>query len=361
MKIIIDTNIICQDYWLEKPYFRILLENYSIIPATVYIPEIVIDEVINKYKEDLEKSVRELENAIRNINKIMKEKIEFKPININHFVNSYRTFLMSKLSESGISIIPYPKISHKKIVERDLARRKPFKRNGSGYRDCLIWENVKQIFSDGEHQVAFITNNVSDFGKGPYIDDDLAQEITNKHRLKIFKSLKEFNEEYVLPKLKKLEKIKRLLQEEKLGKFDIRKWIENNLLNLLRSYDLEEILAGFPEGVGSVWVKDIVEVKDITIEEVFDIDNEDKFITVHIEIEAVCSVDSSWNDYVNFEEVREFWGELGESGDSFSFISTYLNEIIQMTIGLVIDWKTNKVYSEEIIRIEADYGEIEFG
>jgi len=358
MKIVIDTNIICQDYWLEKPHFRVLLEGCSIIPATIYIPEVVVDELVNRYKEDLEEAVLKFQNAIRNINILTKEELKYEINDIDSLVNKYKTFLSSKLKERGVNIIPYPEIPHKKIVERDLARKKPFKRDGSGYRDYLIWENVKHISLFGEHQVAFITNNIKDFGEGPYIDDDLAQEILNKHRLKIFRSLKQFNDEYILPKLKKLEEIKRLLQEEKLEQFDIRKWLEDNLLDLLRNYDLEEILAGFPEGVGSAWISDIVEIKDIKIEEVSELENENKLVTAYIEFEANCNIDSDWDDYVNHEEVREFWGE---NEAPFSFVSISLNEVIRMTVDLVVDGKTNRVDSEEIIRIEADYGEIEFG
>ncbi len=358
MRIVIDTNIICQDYWLEKPHFRVLLEGCSIIPATIYIPEIVIDELLNRYKEDLEETVLRYQNTIRNINIITKEEIKYELNDIDSLVNKYKTFLLSKLKERGVNIVPYPEIPHKKIVERDLARKKPFKRNGSGYRDCLIWENVKRIFLWGEHQVAFITNNIKDFGGGPYIGEDLAQEIRNKNRLKIFRSLKQFNDEYIIPKLRKLEEIKSLLQQEKLEQFDIRQWLQNNLLDLLRNYELEGILAGFPEGVGSAWITDIIEIKDIRIEEVSELENENKLVTAYIEFEANCSIDSDWDDYVNYQEVKEFWGENEEP---FSFVSTSLHETIRMTVDLVIDGKTNRVDSEEVITIEADYGEIEFG
>lgn len=358
MKIIIDTNIICQDYWLEKPHFRVLLEGCSIVPATICIPEVVIDEVINRFKEDLEEAVLNFNKALRKINLLSKKEITNEINNINSLIEKYKEFLFKKLKERGVNIIPYPEIPHKKIVERDLARKKPFKRDGSGYRDYLIWENVKHIFLFSEHQVAFITNNIKDFGEGPYIDDDLGQEILNKHRLKIFRSLKQFNDECILPKLNKLEQIKRLLQDEKLEQFDIRQWLEDNLLDLLRSYDLEGIIAGFPDGVGSVWISEIIEIKDIKIEDVSELENENKLITAYIEFEANCSIDSDWDGYINHEEVREFWGENEEP---FSFVSTSLNEDIRMTFDLVIDGKTNRVDSEEIIRIEADYGKIEFG
>jgi len=358
MKIVIDTNIICQDYWFEKPHFRVLLEGCSIIPATIYIPEVVLDELVNRYKEDLEEAVFKLNNAVRKINILTKEKIKTEIDDIDSLTYKYKMFLLFKLKKRGVNVISYPEIPHKKIVERDLARKKPFKRDGSGYRDYLIWENVKHISLYGEHQIAFITNNIKDFGEGPYIDDDLAHEILHKHRVKIFRSLMQFNDEYILPKLKKLEEIKRLLQEEKLEQFDIRKWLEDNLLDLLRNYDLEDILAGFPQGVGSVRVSELVEIKDIKIEEVSELEDENKLVTVYIECEANCSIGFDWDDYVMYEEVREF---CGKNEEPFSCVSININELIRMTVDIIINGKTNRVDSEEIIRIEADYGEIEFG
>jgi predicted nucleic acid-binding protein len=357
MKVIIDTNIFCQDYFLEKPHFRVLFEGASVVPATIHIPQVVIDELINRYKEDLENSVSNLNRAVRTLNLLTKQDNE-REIDVNYQLEVYKSFLLSKLKERGVEIVDYPQTPHKEIVARDLARKKPFKKNGAGYRDCLIWENVKKICLWGEYQVAFITNNPKDFGEGPYIDKALAEEVLNKQSLKIFQSLKHFNDELIVPKLKKLEEIKVLLQKEKLELFDLRQWLQDNLLDLLRNYDLEDVLAGFPDGIGSAWIREIIEFHDIKVEDLSELENANKLLTVYVEFKASCSIDSYWEDYINHSEVREFWGKQDEP---FSSVSTWLEETIKLTIDLVIDGKTNKVDSEEIITIEADYGEIDFG
>ena len=356
MKIIIDTNIFCQDYYLEKPHFRILFEGCAVIPANIYVPEVVFDEVVNRYKEDLEDAIKMYESVYRKLCVLTREENE-KFIDSKQFVEQYKNYLLSRFKERGVEIEPYPKTPHKEIVERDLARRKPFKKNGSGYRDCLIWETVKRVSLWGEHEVSFITNNSKDFGKGPQIDKDLVSEFQNIHQIRIYCSLKDFNDEQIVPRLQKLEEIKTLLQKEELEQFDIRSWLKDNMINLLRDYDLEEILAGFPDGVGSAWVTEIVEINDIKIEEVSKLENENKLLTLVVDFVAGCDISSDGDDYLNHEEVRDFWGE----GDSFSDVSTWIYENISLKVDLVVNGKTNEFDSEEIISISADYGELDFG
>lgn len=357
MKIILDTNIFCQDYHLEKPHFRTLLEGCSVIPATIHIPEVVFDEVVNRYKEDLLEAKNKYDSTIRSLNSLIKQELSID-IDLSNLVEQYKSFLLASFQERNIEIVPYPDTPHKKIVERDLARKKPFKRNGSGYRDYLIGETVKKLCTWGENQIAFITNNSKDFGEGPHVDKELAEEMHNNRRLKVYNSLKMLNDELIVPKLNKLEEIKTQLQEAKLREFDIRQWLSDNLLNLLRNYDLESIIAGFPDGIGSARISDIIEFRDIKINDVSALENNNKLLSIYVDLFAQCRIDSDFEDYMNHPEVRKYWGRTNEP---FTSISTSVDENIRMTVDLVISGETNKVDAEETITIEADYGKIAFG
>lgn len=357
MKIVLDTNIICQDYFFEKPHFRVLFEGAFAVPLSIHIPEVVFDEVVNRYKEDLEASLESFNKSSRILSTL--SKVEHKTaINVSDKVANYKKFLKHYFKERKVELIPYPDITHKKIVERDLARKKPFKRDGSGYRDTLIWENVKAAMLWGDERLVFVTNNPKDFGKGPLIDTDLQDEIRNVHRLKIYCSLKQFNDEIIVPKLEKLEQVKTQLQNARLERFNIQDWLKRNLLDLLRNYDLEEILAGFPNGVGSARVSEIVEFREIEVNDVSALEDRNKLITVFIKFEAKCNIDSNWEDFINHPEVRAFWGEDGEE---FSLAWAQLDETITLTVDLVVSGDNLDVDSEEIVKISADYGEIDFG
>ena len=105
--------------------------------------------------------------------------------------------------------------------------------------------------------------------------------------------------------------------------------VEQKFKVLLRDYNLETILAGFPSGVGSAWVSEITEFKEIDIDDVRALDNNNKLITVTIKIKANCSIDSNWEDFVDYPEVQEFWGE---SMDEFSWVYTIQENSINLIV-----------------------------
>lgn len=74
--------------------------------------------------------------------------------------------LRSRLASTGVVVMPLPVTSHAALMSRDLSGRRPFKRNGTGYRDALIWLSFVE-WLEREHapqtEVYFVTANRSDF------------------------------------------------------------------------------------------------------------------------------------------------------------------------------------------------------
>ena len=64
------------------------------------------------------------------------------------------------------------------VLERDLARKRPFEDSGKGFRDTLIWETVKEVLleSGASDTVFLVTDNVRDFGD---IAPELLAEVEN--------------------------------------------------------------------------------------------------------------------------------------------------------------------------------------
>ncbi|WP_159499374.1 PIN domain-containing protein [Microbacterium sp. 18062] len=80
--------------------------------------------------------------------------------------STFEQSLRSRLASTGVVIMPLPVTSHAALLSRDLSGRRPFKRNGTGYRDALIWLSfVEWIEREHAHQteVYFVTANRSDF------------------------------------------------------------------------------------------------------------------------------------------------------------------------------------------------------
>lgn len=148
MKVVLDTNIIFSDFHLKGAKIKNLCESTKSIGGVVYIPELVIDESINKYKEQLQLGNSKIDKGISDLKRLIGKTVFENPITDKYIideVDEYQKGFRKQIKNLGIKIIPYPTIKHQELVKRDLARKKPFQESGKGYRDALIWESVKSL------------------------------------------------------------------------------------------------------------------------------------------------------------------------------------------------------------------------
>lgn len=159
MKIVIDTNIIYGDFFLKNAQIISLCGTASRCGIEVYIPEVVVDEIINQYREKLVEICPKVNDCIRGIVQIAPQYAfnnPFTDTEKDKLLKEYELYLHNRINDLGIKIIPYPQISHKDVVKRDLARKRPFQNSGKGYRDALIWESVLDIMEHTENPPAVV-------------------------------------------------------------------------------------------------------------------------------------------------------------------------------------------------------------
>jgi hypothetical protein len=129
---------------------------------------------------------------------------------------TYPTVVWQKLLASGARFVDLPDVPHQTIVDRALARRRPFDSQGQkGYRDTLIWHNVLEIAVLGE-PVTFITNDgdfVDDTGR---LHDDLLDDLdlagVGQHRVRTVRSIREAVEQVVRPVRELLDSLRKRLE-----------------------------------------------------------------------------------------------------------------------------------------------------
>jgi predicted nucleic acid-binding protein len=358
MRILLDTNIFIEDYLLRGANFRLFFSGLPSLPASLRIPEVVIDEVANHYREELIEATGTLQHQRASLDRLLPSdsKLALPQIAIDEHVTRMRANLERMVRTYG-EILPYPDLPHKRVVERDLARKKPFKRDGSGYRDYLIWENVKSQIIWGTERVVFVTNNPKDFGEGPLVDPELRQEIKNLEHLKLIRSLREFNETFIIPRLKMLEDVKVKLQSAQ-SKEQLISWLQRNLLDILRNTDdLGTLVAGFPPRVGSVWPTEIAAYHKFEVGDVRELDLGEKLVPLTVSAEVELSIDINWEDYVNQREVQDWFGEGSEKFDSaFTQHVTYLDIDLELTVRLD-PWE---VTAYELLGLSGGYGSSQF-
>lgn len=90
--------------------------------------------------------------------------------------------LRGRLARRKAQVLPLPEVSHDELIGRDLAIRKPFDKDGKGYRDALIWHTfvrwVRQsLAAAGATEIYFVSRNVRDFALEGALHPDLAADI----------------------------------------------------------------------------------------------------------------------------------------------------------------------------------------
>jgi PIN domain len=358
LKVVLDTNIFCQDFRMRSSNFRLLREGLRVIPAELKVPEVVLDEVVNRFAEDLEEAVAEARKAEAGLARLLAGPLNSsaKTLNVGKETEAYREWLIASLEEAGVEILPYPDVPHKEVVRRDLQRRHPFKRDGSGYRDCLIWENVRELVRNDTDSVVFVTANKSDFGQGPRVAADLQQDVPDSNCLEIVTSLAGFNDKFVLPKLSPMHDLKARLQNVAGSSFDVPRWLQDNLLNLLRDEELAPIVLGFPQGAGSLWPRHIINLEVKAVDDVRRLSGGETLVSVKVRVRVKFSVDIDWDDFVQHPEVREW---VGDDSEPFSSMFTEEDATLDIEIRLVLDANGKSLTDQEIQSICGPFGDVE--
>jgi len=179
VRVVFDTNILCADFHLKGNDFRVFLEGMERVGIQIYLPKVVIDEVINKYWQKLYRIAKESLGICQKWQKATwmptQPPISFESANAE--ACKYKKYLLKTFDAVKATRLPYPNTSHEVIAQRAIEHRKPFKENGAGYRDTLIWESILSLFNNDSSPICFVTNNSKDFGGGPNVHRDLLQDL----------------------------------------------------------------------------------------------------------------------------------------------------------------------------------------
>ena len=351
MIVILDSNIICQDFHMSGTSFRVFFDGLDAIPARLLVPEVVVDEVVNRYAEDLCESVRNVEKANAVLNRVAGVDIVKTPeIKCAAERSKYRGYLLKKLTDMGGEILAYPQVSHKDVVARDLSRKKPFTREGKGYRDYLIWETIRKQTYSGDKLVAFVSNDVSGFALDSAIDPELKSAVGPGTDLQLYTNLKEFNEIYVNPKLKMLEGVKAKLQENNLAGFNLRVWLKKELLGLIKNESYYElIIFSWPEGAADVWPTEIIKYSDVVVNSVQALKSGEKILRITVKAKVAFIVGVDWGQYESCRQIRNHLGDV----EPFSTNLWRTIEDLECKISIILNSEESNPVSQNI---DAIYG-----
>ncbi len=251
--IIIDTNIIHLDFKLNKARIVTLCNTSTILGHEIFIPEVVIDEIVKQYDEKAEEYINSFNKALKKLSDLSTSPITQTPIDAKSFISNYRNELNNRIKQLGIGIIPYPNTGHKIMVARELGKKKPFKDSTKGYRDALIWDSVMEHTQKYSSNcgIIFLTANSKDFADKDKKDlhtDLIADCISNgipTTSIRLVTDIQNFiDNEIILRSTELKEKFNQLQQDGGLGDIDfiqlIQDYISKDMLdNLISSNDFD--------------------------------------------------------------------------------------------------------------------------
>jgi len=357
MKVIIDTTALVSDLRLGGSHFATFLQWLKAERYELVVPAVCVEETVNKFAERLAELLKSARRAERDLRALLAtgDPLLRSP-DEKQEIARYRLFLSTHLAKVGARIAAFPSISHEAVVERALARKKPFAISGTGYRDFLIWRTVVAEADTGHFEVVFITNNARDFAEGTKLHPDLRADLRSSgvdpSRVTWIASIRDFNERYILPRLREEEALKAELVGSTPAGESLRRWVTSHLDDLLTSEDL--LLSGerLEPGIGYASSPKLRRVSEVRVEDLYDLDDVTLIATAVFVLEVEFSLTFSWEDFRRSERVVEILGDDQEN-EPFSTVTIERDNEFEVRLQLNLDRDTKQVKSFDIDDVSA--------
>jgi len=292
INIVLDTNVIFNDWFLENPNIELLRKFLSLTDSKLIIPKIITSEILNKYKEKIIKVLPEIEKI--NTLLIPSKKLS---LNIEEALQEYKSALGERFVTLRVEEPDHSNIPHQDIIARDLARCRPFQESGKGYRDTLFWETILRNIVNSKTKTYLISENYKDFGYKDKRDlhenlkEDLLKKGLSQDSVIFYCHLSEFINDQVKPVLDSIEEAKKELEKGTYKGFDIYEWFRKNRESIGSSIQqFMESMTSDLRGLEDLSVSYAEDPTEIKINEVYELGISQIYIDAFAKIEIVFDV-----------------------------------------------------------------------
>ncbi len=212
MIIFLDTSIVIRENYLRSSAASSFLKSVRFLGLRLIVSKVVIDEINGRHRLELTDKYETYCRVRADINKLAGTNL-VSDISVPKAHKAFLSWFESIIKDYKIDILPYPKLSLEQVVEASYKRNKPFKSNGEGFKDYLIWESIVSEINklqEGAAEVYFLTGNVKDFCENKdqehVLHANLQAGIGNKDRkITVYTGLREFFGERISPLLQRVE------------------------------------------------------------------------------------------------------------------------------------------------------------
>lgn len=324
--VVLDTNAVHG----SKPFTRsdsaVLLMLAKTNRLRLVIPDVVLHELSRQWADSIAESSAKIHKAVNDSNSIMSEvsvpgaSVQMPTVDRHHLHKAATAMLVQR----GVEIPECPDLAVAALLERDLDRRKPFENSGKGFRDALIWENIRSTcvdLADPATPVILVTDNHSDFcvDSDGELHPDLRGELPDGQRLEVVKRLNLLLQHDEITPLVALLRVQESIDPALLTRLvddTLAELYATHLDSAVDLYDSDGVYAPpFTIHVDEPSFDEIL-FDEGTIEfEVFRIDDPDE-MTIRVTVEADCTLEGyvSKSDFHLFESgevaVHEDWNNF---------------------------------------------------
>ncbi|MBA2590543.1 MAG: DUF4935 domain-containing protein [Alphaproteobacteria bacterium] len=210
-----------RDYLLIEGAVQTFLRGCRRSHISVYFSEIVLDELVGNFNRDVFKAVTQVQSLVRKLER-MGVRADINGFDVTKEVETYRAHLRQMMEWTEVKAVPYPDVSPKELVAAAYAGKKPFKDNGEGFKDHLIFQSLRQLARAEEGPGYFVTANVKDFcANDGTLHPDLRAALPENCMLTVFENLHDFNAKILVPQLEALDGIATHIRDGEFDGFDL--------------------------------------------------------------------------------------------------------------------------------------------
>lgn len=201
---VIDSNAVHGAISFEGKIWERIAEHQKAGLVELYFPEVVLKELTRQKTSDIQdqtkqkidrfkKALKDLERSKANLDPIDFPKLEGL-VEIHMGAEYVRKSLEEAVAGVGGQILPAPTVDADHLAAAATGRKKPFKPNGEGAGDYLIWRTIVVLsHSRPDAEIWFVSANYKDFSAGekdkttPHAD--LAEALPAGSQFKILQTL----------------------------------------------------------------------------------------------------------------------------------------------------------------------------
>jgi predicted nucleic acid-binding protein len=353
MRVILDTNIFLQDIPLESPAFVTFLSGLRPAGYELIVPQLVYDELINKYIEEYSKFLELGRKLGINPHGPIRQRIRQ---DASKAAEEYAKYLQTKLPIK--KLVDYPSTPHNLLVRRALARRKPFRNTDTGgYRDALLWDTIIILAQEiPQSPIAFITSNQKDFsapGQPQKLHSELIQDLTSVGKpvseVRLFNTLTQFVDENISPVLQSLSQIRDQLSAGTYPDLELKVFVEEELQGHVGWMEINHRQLGFPSEYETSHLSMVNRIDSIESTNVRQLPTGELLVEFNLQAECEFDVFIAKSDFyaLDDEESPYVW----DNDWNEWYVAAEESSDVEMHINLIYDPNIKKVKTAEITDI----------